>query len=432
MAETDRATSTPKKATGLNPESPTTARPLDFDDEPQETGLTSANTASRSSSQLNLAANMQNQSQSQGQPRAPNPYQRIIDDLKEAFPNIDAPVIKAVVVASDGNVERAFNALLGMSDPDAQEEVRPAVPPRPSAGGVATSTTQSQLEDDERYARQLAEHYSGADQRRGYQQQPSSSIWDHGPASGQRGQGLKPNELYDKEHSFLDDDLPIIKENIRKGFLETQSRVNSWVENFKRRLDGEESDEDAQYGHSQRQYGQRQQQQQHQQQYGYPNRRSVDRERYDADPHVLGDDFSSLELRDNEVPPPRPPRPQANPDLFKSKSASASPDRRKVSFQEGPPEEIQDSFSANASSNINNNNNNNNTSGTSNNNANASAGTRSTANKSSKWQPLSTVEPSPVADNDPFSLGDSDDERESKAKEVKGEDAAKKAEKTST
>ncbi|EGD94018.1 CUE domain-containing protein [Trichophyton tonsurans CBS 112818] len=416
MAETDRATSTPKKATGLNPESPTTARPLDFDDEPQETGLTSANTTSRSSSQLNLAANMQNQSQGQP-PRAPNPYQRIIDDLKEAFPNIDAPVVKAVVVASDGNVERAFNALLGMSDPDAQEEVRPAVPPRPSAGGVATSTTQSQLEDDERYARQLAEHYSGADQRRGYQQQPSSSIWDHGPASGQRGQGLKPNELYDKEHSFLDDDLPIIKENIRKGFLETQSRVNSWVENFKRRLDGEESDEDAQYGHSQRQYGQRHQQQQ--QQYGYPNRRSVDRERYDADPHVLGDDFSSLELRDNEVPPPRPPRPQANPDLFKSKSASASPDRRKVSFQEGPPEEIQDSLSANTSSNINNSNsnNNNNTSGT--------------ANKSSKWQPLSTVEPSPVADNDPFSLGDSDDERESKAKDVKGEDAAKKAEKTS-
>lgn len=53
------------------------------------------------------------QNQSQGQPRTPNPYQRIIDDLKEAFPNIDAPVIKAVVVASDGNVERAFNALLG-------------------------------------------------------------------------------------------------------------------------------------------------------------------------------------------------------------------------------------------------------------------------------------------------------------------------------
>jgi hypothetical protein len=38
------------------------------------------------------------------------------------------------------------------------------------------------------------------------------------------------------------------------------------------------------------------------------------------------------------------------------------------------------------------------------------------AGKTSKWQPLSMVEPSPVAENDPFSLGDSDDERETKDK----------------
>jgi hypothetical protein len=30
---------------------------------------------------------------------------------------------------------------------------------------------------------------------------------------------------------------------------------------------------------------------------------------------------------------------------------------------------------------------------------------------------LATVEPSPVAENDPFSLGDSDDEKDTKAKE---------------
>ena len=41
----------------------------------------------------------------------------------------------------------------------------------------------------------------------------------------------------------------------------------------------------------------------------------------------------------------------------------------------------------------------------------------SSGGKSSKWQPLATVEPSPVADNDPFSLGDSDDEKETKTKE---------------
>lgn len=36
--------------------------------------------------------------------------------------------------------------------------------------------------------------------------------------------------------------------------------------------------------------------------------------------------------------------------------------------------------------------------------------------KSSKWQPLSSVEPSPIAENDPFSLGDSDDDKDTKEK----------------
>jgi len=49
--------------------------------------------------------------------------------------------------------------------------------------------------------------------------------------------------------------------------------------------------------------------------------------------------------------------------------------------------------------------------------------------KQSKWQPLSAVDPSPVgeADNDPFSLGDSEDEKETKdrvgGKEIKTDDA---------
>lgn len=64
---------------------------------------------------------------------------------------------------------------------------------------------------------------------------------------------------------------------------------------------------------------------------------------------------------------------------------------RRVSFQDGPPEEIgvtqQDSSPSN----------------------NQSSGTRP-----SKWQPLTPVEPSPVTDHDPFSLGDSDDEEPNK------------------
>jgi len=95
------------------------------------------------------------------------------------------------------------------------------------------------------------------------------------------------------------DDLPVIRDNIRKGFLETQSKVNSWVQNFRKRLDGDEDDdqptsdgypqspgETPTYGRARRS--------------GDSVRRSGDRERYDADPQVLGDDFSALELRDAE------------------------------------------------------------------------------------------------------------------------------------
>lgn len=48
--------------------------------------------------------------------------------------------------------------------------------------------------------------------------------------------------------------------------------------------------------------------------------------------------------------------------------------------------------------------------------------------KQSKWQPLSVVNPSPIGEteNDPFSLGDSEDEKESKdrvgGKEIRMED----------
>lgn len=40
-----------------------------------------------------------------------------------------------------------------------------------------------------------------------------------------------------------------------------------------------------------------------------------------------------------------------------------------------------------------------------------------TADKARKWQPLTSVQPHPEDDNDPFSLGDSDDEAKANDKE---------------
>lgn len=42
-----------------------------------------------------------------------SPNQQAENTLKEAFPSIDAAVVKAVLRASGGSVEPAFNALLG-------------------------------------------------------------------------------------------------------------------------------------------------------------------------------------------------------------------------------------------------------------------------------------------------------------------------------
>ncbi|MCJ1466446.1 ubiquitin-binding protein cue5 [Pseudocyphellaria aurata] len=386
------------------PESPTTARELDFDDEPQDTVASPPKQPSTSRTEQ---AVFSEDVPPPKPPRPLSPNQQSENTLREAFPSIDASVVKAVLRASGGSVEPAFNALLGMSDPDSQvEPTPPPQPPRKAQPQVGpTSTAQSQLLADEQYARQLAEHYSGT--------APYSEV----PRTGQRIRqtheyprqrkelGLKPNELYDdREHSFIDDDLPVIRENIKKGFLETQSKVNSWVATLRKKIDGED-DEDNQARPAQatssydtrpspQVYGRRKS--------GELERRSVDRDRYDADPQVLGDDFAGLQLRDQDDPPRRSSRPLANPDLFKpTPPRPQTGSGRRVSFQEGPPEEIDTLYRASPDS---------------------TKRPTSGGGKSSKWQPLSAVDPSPVADHDPFSLVDSDDE-ESKRKDPNADDS---------
>lgn len=86
-----------------------------------------------------------------------------------------------------------------MSDPNFKgEEAPPPQPRRPA------NAARSQLEQDELYARQLAEHYQS--QSSAYDGYGSRTRGDP-PTSDRRYQesGLKPNELYDdRERSFFD------------------------------------------------------------------------------------------------------------------------------------------------------------------------------------------------------------------------------------
>ena len=185
-------------------------------------------------------------------------------------------------------------AFSGMSDPNAAREPSPPPhPPRPAAAPRVGSTPQSQLEADEQYARQLAEHYSG-----GYASRTSSR--SHGieqPRDNRHPYGKPNDDPYGENHSFLDDELPIIKENIRKGFLETQTTVNGWLKTLKKRIDGEEDDDN--HVTPKQGYGSAPGNQQYRSRRSNDGRRSGDYNRYDADPQVLSDDFAGIQLNND-------------------------------------------------------------------------------------------------------------------------------------
>ena len=141
-------------------------------------------------------------------PRPLAPEQQAENTLKEAFPTIDAAVVKAVLRASGGRLEPAFNALLGMSDPSAAEPTPPPQPPRRQQSPLPpTSTEQDQLAADERYARQLAEHYNGTD---AYGRVPLQHSRPQQKFKGppRRATGpISSEEDEDRERSFLDGKL---------------------------------------------------------------------------------------------------------------------------------------------------------------------------------------------------------------------------------
>ncbi|KAG6060714.1 hypothetical protein E4U17_003585 [Claviceps sp. LM77 group G4] len=385
-----------KHTTDMGAESPTTARPLEMDDDDiNDASITAsdgtgAKTSQASSTVQSAPANTTisaGTTANTNTPGANAPHkparplseaQKNVMILKEAFPTVEDAIIKAVLRASGGQIEPAFNALLEMTDPDAvknEPEVQPPPqPPRPQG-----RAQMSQVEADELYARQLAERYENSS---AYEARTSSRNRNPGSSHGWDGD--------DREHSFIDDDLPAIRENLRKGFLDTQTKVNGWITNIRKKLEEsfDETEEDVQHpGLPPRRHGE-------------TSRRSGDYERYDADPQVLSDDFAAV----------APGRPMVNSGVHRPPPRSTSP-RQTREHRVGFKEEVEEINMYDASPKV------------------PPKDLPSSSGKASKWQPLSAVDPNPITDNDPFSLGDSEDEKEvskeskHKDKDVKADDA---------
>ena len=101
------------------------------------------------------------------------------------------------------------------------------------------------------------------------------------------------------------DDLPVIRENVRKGFIETQAKVNKWITDFKKRIDGEDDEDELESSPGASTYRPNQDRSRFDSSQQFrrsaeASRRSGDVQRYDSDPRVLDDNFTELELRDDE------------------------------------------------------------------------------------------------------------------------------------
>ncbi|CCD25393.1 ubiquitin-binding protein CUE5 NDAI_0F00740 [Naumovozyma dairenensis CBS 421] len=168
----------------------------------------------------------------------------ILTQLKEAFPNIEEKYVKAVIIASQGVLDPAFNALLYLSDPDAEKDIELPTDPIKEPPTLPTRKTQDQrqLEQDELLARQLNEQYNRTNPRQ--KQRPSNeprrqrrTEEDDRPRNSRYG---VENDIEDDSWGqFVEKDLPEITARANRSLQETASKVGSW---FSKNIIGEEDE----------------------------------------------------------------------------------------------------------------------------------------------------------------------------------------------
>ncbi|KAK0247468.1 ubiquitin-binding protein cue5 [Friedmanniomyces endolithicus] len=260
--------------------------------------------------------------------------------LIETFLSIDTKVVKAVLAASAGRSSTAATA---------------------TAQQILWRAPQNQLEADEVYARRLAEQYdSDSKGQATYNQREPSR---RGP-----NQQRPYYDEDDRDHSFFDDDLPEIGKTSNKASWKRKRGSTAGFTPSGRRLTAKTTKTSSQGTSKQGERG--------------ASATKHGTQRYDADTHGFDEDaFERLALRDDDVPPPRPPRTssrgKANQDLFKPQPKPP---------QSGPVDEV-DAAERRALL------------------------TDQDPDKIKKWQSLTSVAQHPDEDNDPFSLGDNENDK---------------------
>ncbi|KAG0683384.1 Ubiquitin-binding protein CUE5 [Kluyveromyces marxianus] len=185
----------------------------------------------------------------------------MLKELKEAFPGVEEKYVKAVLIASQGQLDPAFNALLFLSDPGFEKEA--SLPTRPVHAPVQahpeTPRQLSQLEQDELLARQLDEKYNkhgrSSGERAARERRIRRRQRDYERRYGQGAQAPEGTEDYDEDSddmfsTFVEKDLPQIRENLNRNIQETGKKISTWFSGIKKNLTEEGSDEQSAGGRS--------------------------------------------------------------------------------------------------------------------------------------------------------------------------------------
>ncbi|ODV78542.1 uncharacterized protein CANTADRAFT_42018, partial [Suhomyces tanzawaensis NRRL Y-17324] len=217
-------------------------------------------------------------------PRPVDPLTQVTNDLKDAFPNIEDKLITAVLIASQGSVDPAFNALLYISDPSFKPEIpAPVVPSNKAAGKKSVAFSEHALTDDELLARKLQKEFELEDERRRRRHAEKKR-------NAQRGSQNQPQRNPDDSP----DEFEQIKETFTQGLEEARTTLNSWVSGIAKKFDGNDDEYQEKPKQNTKLFGA----------LGGSSFNSNNKRqnaRFDEDPEILSHDFHNrISLTDND------------------------------------------------------------------------------------------------------------------------------------
>lgn len=186
-------------------------------------------------------------------------YNSILNQLKDAFPNIEEKYIISVIIASQGVIDSAFHALLYLSDPDSNKDIE--LPKVNSLNNRVKDA--SQLKQDEILARQLDQQYNARRQLYSNRSRSRNGMRNNNSNNNgfartseedirlaearcqdrerRRRRPMTPEErkeIYGDEDEdswshFVEKDIPEVANAVTTTFQETATKVSNWFNGVK-------------------------------------------------------------------------------------------------------------------------------------------------------------------------------------------------------